>query len=318
MSLANLAIAQKYILDKGAWIIKHRLQKKIDDFNTSEQFSGDIAVKYPRTVNTSNTINLFSGSPSIDGFPVINIFEASNTISTMDFQENRDHDVVLNITAAEMCDVADVEFAVNRSRMLACLSCDVLEEYYKDPFVQPNGTEYGIYRVDTINGAAGGVQPLKGNMMVAAFSMQIRVKMRSRYEDSRSMMSDSSLATPFVPGPFVPSLLDPGNIEINFDNAALNKLVGNNSFVAVDYTAANKAASTGVVLSAPNMPANSIAYATNQSTLQSARAIISGAGGTFSFLFSSVPVNSTDSWTIDCIDPITKVLAAYTILWTQI
>lgn len=321
--LANLIQAQQYVLQKLSWVCRHKLAEAIDEFNAVSGLSGPDRLQFPRTINTNNSIFMYPGGPSVDGFPAINMFEAAHDIKIMDSLQSRDHKIVINVAAAEMCDTADIEFAVNRARLLSSLLSGLLEEFMRDPLVQPDGApgavQYGIYRCDTINGAAGGVQPLKGgNMFVAAFSTQIQISMRSRYEDSSTIMRNNDLATPFVPQPFVPSLFQPGGIVVNFDSAPLGDTVDNNSYANVDYTAAQKTASTGVIITAPGLAPNTPLYATNQNTSESLRVVISGAGGTFTIPFSSVSLTSGDTWTLDAIDPIRKTAASYTVNWVQV
>lgn len=323
MALANLVQAQQYVLQKLVWVCRHKLAEAIDEFNAVSGLTGPDQLQFPRTINTNNSIFMYPGSPSIDGFPAVNLFEASHDIKIMDSLQSRDHRIVINVTAAEMCDSADIDFAVNRARLLSSLLSGLLEEFMRDPTVQPDTTpssvQYGIYRCDTINGAAGGVQPLKGNnMFVTAFSTQIEISMRSRYDDSETIMRNNDLATPFVPAPFVGSLFYPGSVLIDFDVAPLGDVANNNSYSNVNYTAGEFASSAAVVITAGNMLSNTPLYATNQRTGESVRVLISGTGGTFTIPFSSLSPVDGDTWTLDAIDPVTKTACSYTINWNVV
>lgn len=317
MTIMNLTQAQDHLLKKAEWVIKHNLSAAITAFNTFAQLTGQDAVKFPRTINTSNTIELFNSSPSIDGFPAINIFESSNTIKTLDGIESRDHDIVLNISAAEMCDSADVRWASNRARLLATLAADTLETYLKDPYVQGGSIIFTIYRVDTINGAAGGTQPIKGNMMVAAFATQIRVKMRSSYTDDRTLVRTDLVSPAFSPSPYVQSNLEPGELQVQLDAQIVTQPAAPNETSLINYSAADKASSTFFILEPQGFTPGSRVYVTNQNSFTSFTSVTSG-GGLVNVLFTSVNFNSGEKITVDVIDSVTKVVGSYTIIFNLV
>ena len=194
LGVPKLATNRRRILTKIRFVLDTWLRQSIDEYNTQNGLSAELAIQPPRQINLNiNTMDI----TQTDAFPCLSVIPVGATTNITEVLGVNTDNITYDIIAATVCDAVDVDFAARQNEALALIAADVLERYLPEsPGTANDGTT--VYRVDQVSSTLGRPTQFQPGAFMTSHSARIQLWSRAQVGYVTSFLSSSVSPLPGV------------------------------------------------------------------------------------------------------------------------